>query len=134
MLRRTPLKTKTPLRSKSTLKAKKPMKRKPARKAPKADDKNRFAAIHAINNGYWCAVGECGWADECGGTTTVSHRPGAGTALKSSHDQIAGICTNHHLQGPNSIEKMGIKDWVKKYGPHEDYEKLTAAEIKGESL
>ena len=113
MLRRTPLKRSGPI------------KRKKPRRAPTKVDKELFAAIHAVNNGYWCVVGDSGWSHECKGNTTVSHRPGAGMSLRSAHNRVAAICTAHHLHGPNSIGDMGGNDWQEKYGQHEKYEQLT---------
>ena len=102
---------------KSPLKRKTPMKRKRARHAPNAEEKAYHARVRQVQ----CVVGN----SECGGRTTVSHRPGAGVGLKSPHDQVAALCEKHHLHGPTSIEYMGYKAWRSRYGPHEHYEQLT---------
>lgn len=117
MLRRTPLKSKTPLKRTA-------MKRKPARDRPKAAEKDYHTKVRDLP----CMIGD----KECSGHTTVSHRPGAGMGLKSSHYSVAALCVAHHLRGPNSIEGMGIKAWVVKYGPHQLYEEKTREAIHGQ--
>lgn len=115
-MKRTPLKRKTPLKSGGWIKKKK------ARHAPTSIEREYFAKVASIP----CVIGN----HECGGRTTVSHRPGAGMGLKAPHNQVASLCEKHHLNGPCSIENMGSKAWQAKYGPHEYWEAVTAERVK----
>lgn len=132
MLRRTPLKQVSAKRAARAALKQKPLKRstfkrKKAKNAPNKDEK----AYHAKVGELHCQLMHK-WSAECRDWTTVSHRPGAGMALKSSHYDVAAICRGHHLVGPNSIEAMGIKAWERKYGEHEIYEEMTRKAINGD--
>lgn len=45
-----------------------------------------------------------------------------------------GLCTGHHLNGPNSIENMGIRTWERKYGSQEEHAEECRRRMKMKGL
>lgn len=84
-----------------------------------------FAAVAKLT----CCL-SLNWGPECRGRTTVAHTDGAGMGMKSHYKKTFAGCEGHHLHGPNSIGEMGVKKWVKKYGPQSKYVAVTIHRLK----
>lgn len=98
-----------------------------AKKALKRREKVYFGGVASLP----CCLA-LNWGQECKGRTTVAHKDGAGMALKAPYPHTFACCQGHHLAdfGPNSIGKMGVKGWERKYGPQDKYIAVTQYRLK----